>query len=84
MDAVVSFVITLAAVLVLNVAIYFPMRRLGRAQARRAKLVWLQKEARRWEATGYLIPVRFYWEGSNPAVMFQRLPSRDEFPLVIE
>ncbi len=79
-----TFAITLAAAVVLNGAIYFPMRRLGRVQARRAKLRWLQKEARRWEATGYLIPVRFYWEGSNPAVMFQRLPSRDEFPLVIE
>lgn len=76
--------ITLAVFVVLNVAVYFPMRWLGRRQVRARKLLQLTEAAREWQEGNYLTPVSFYWHGSNPVLLWRRQSDGKEFPLEIE
>lgn len=78
----IDVLVTLAVFVVLNVAIYFPMRMLGRRQVRRAKLLQLTEAAREWQDAG-LIPLRFV-DGEKPTLVTRRLSDGREFPLVIE
>jgi hypothetical protein len=74
----------LVLVVVANVA-YVLVASVLRVRDRRfAKLRRLEEAAHDWQATGYLVPMRFYWHGSNPVLLWRRLSDGRNFPLEIE